>query len=101
MLYHLLYPLHNIFSGFNVFKYITFRSSGAALTALIVSFVLGPSMIAWLRKLKVGQHVRAVGGDSRSAGWQRREPGHTHPTIVVPCPSCARTKDKGLADCVD
>ena len=61
MLYHLLYPLHNMFSGFNVFKYITFRSSGAALTALIVSFVLGPSMIAWLRKLKVGQHVRDDG----------------------------------------
>jgi phospho-N-acetylmuramoyl-pentapeptide-transferase len=50
-----------MFSGFNVFKYITFRSSGAALTALIVSFVLGPSMIAWLRKLKVGQHVRDDG----------------------------------------
>jgi len=61
MLYHLLYSLHHIFSGFNVFKYITFRSSGAALTALIVSFVLGPSMIAWLRKLKVGQHVRDDG----------------------------------------
>jgi phospho-N-acetylmuramoyl-pentapeptide-transferase len=61
MLYHLLYPLHHTFSGFNVFKYITFRSSGAAVTALIVSFVLGPSMIAWLRRLKVGQHVRDDG----------------------------------------
>ena len=38
MLYHLLYPLNKLFSGFNVFKYITFRSAGAVLTALIVSF---------------------------------------------------------------
>lgn len=61
MLYHLLYPLHTTFSGFNVFKYITFRSAGAALTALIVSFLLGPTLIAWLRRLKVGQHVRDDG----------------------------------------
>jgi len=61
MLYHLLYPLHTVFSGFNVFKYITFRSAGAVLTSLIVSFALGPSMLAWLRKLKVGQCVRDDG----------------------------------------
>jgi phospho-N-acetylmuramoyl-pentapeptide-transferase len=61
MLFHLLYPLYNKFSGFFVFKYITFRSAGAALTALIVSFVIGPPLIAWLRRLKVGQHVRDDG----------------------------------------
>ncbi len=61
MLYHLLYPLNKIFSGFNVFKYITFRSAGAVLTALIVSFVFGKPVIAWLRRLKVGQHVRDDG----------------------------------------
>jgi phospho-N-acetylmuramoyl-pentapeptide-transferase len=61
MLYHLLYPLHTTFSGFNVFKYITFRSAGAVLTSLIVSFLLGPPVIAWLRRLKVGQHVRDDG----------------------------------------
>jgi phospho-N-acetylmuramoyl-pentapeptide-transferase len=61
MLYHLLYPLRDTFSGFNVFRYITFRSAGAVLTALIVSFLLGPAMIAWLRRLKVGQQVRDDG----------------------------------------
>jgi phospho-N-acetylmuramoyl-pentapeptide-transferase len=61
MLYHLLYPLRDAFFGFNVFRYITFRSAGAVLTALIISFVLGPSMIAWLRRLKVGQQVRDDG----------------------------------------
>jgi phospho-N-acetylmuramoyl-pentapeptide-transferase len=67
MLYHLLYPLHDKFSGFNVFRYITFRSAGAVLTALIVSFVLAPSMIAWLRRLKVGQHVRDDGPQTHLA----------------------------------
>ncbi len=61
MLYHLLYQLHNTVPGFNVFRYITFRSAGAVLTALLVSFLLGPSVIAWLRRLKVGQHVRDDG----------------------------------------
>jgi len=64
MLYHLLYPLHDAFAGFNVFRYITFRSAGAVLTALLVSFLLGPSMIAWLRRLKVGQQVRDDGPKS-------------------------------------
>jgi phospho-N-acetylmuramoyl-pentapeptide-transferase len=61
MLYHLLYPLRDKFFGFNVFRYITFRSAGAVLTALVASFLLGPSMIAWLRRLKVGQQVRDDG----------------------------------------
>ena len=61
MLYHLLYPLRDKFFGFNVFRYITFRSAGAVLTALIITFLLGPSMIAWLRRLKVGQQVRDDG----------------------------------------
>lgn len=61
MLYHLLYPLHKTFAGFNVFKYLTFRSAGAVITALVVSFVLGPRVIRWLRALKVGQQVRDDG----------------------------------------
>jgi phospho-N-acetylmuramoyl-pentapeptide-transferase len=67
MLYHLLYPLHDAFAGFIVFRYITFRSAGAVLTALIVSFLLAPRMIAWLRRLKVGQHVRNDGPQTHLA----------------------------------
>jgi len=67
MLYHLLYPLRDTFSGFNVFRYITFRSAGAVLTALIVTFILAPSMIAWLRRLRVGQHVRSDGPQTHLA----------------------------------
>jgi phospho-N-acetylmuramoyl-pentapeptide-transferase len=67
MLYHLLYPLHMKLSGLNVFRYLTFRSAGAVLTALAISFLLGPSMIAWLRRLKVGQQVRNDGPQSHLA----------------------------------
>jgi phospho-N-acetylmuramoyl-pentapeptide-transferase len=61
MLYHLLYPLHKEFSGFNVFRYLTFRTAGAVITALVVSFLLGPWIIRRLRALKFGQQVRDDG----------------------------------------
>lgn len=61
MLYHLLYPLSKSFFAFNVFRYLTFRSAGAVITALIVSFLLGPAIIRRLRALKVGQQVRDDG----------------------------------------
>jgi len=61
--YEFVYPLHTIpgFSALNVFRYITFRSAYAAITALIVCFVVGPPMIEWLRQVKLGQKVRAEG----------------------------------------
>lgn len=45
MLYYFLYPLHTTFSVFNVFRYITFRTALAILTALIISFFLTPNLI--------------------------------------------------------
>lgn len=42
-------------SFLRLFKYITFRSAGAALTALIFCLWLGPGMIRWLKRLKFGQ----------------------------------------------
>ncbi len=64
MLYHLLDPLTDLFGGFNVFRYITFRSAYAAVTALLLCFVLGPWLIRRLRRLKVGQQVRKDGPES-------------------------------------
>ena len=61
MLYHLLYPLHTTFSVFNVFRYITFRTIYAVLTALLISFFLGPWLIRCLKKEHVGQYVRDDG----------------------------------------
>jgi len=58
MLYHLLYPLHTTFSVFNVFRYITFRTIYASLTAFFLCFLLGPWMIRKLAQLQVGQYIR-------------------------------------------
>ncbi|GIX48725.1 MAG: hypothetical protein KatS3mg131_2936 [Candidatus Tectimicrobiota bacterium] len=64
MLYHLLFPLHQTFSAFNVFRYITFRTAYAALTALLVSLLLGPYVIRWLQKWQIGQIIRRDGPKS-------------------------------------
>jgi phospho-N-acetylmuramoyl-pentapeptide-transferase len=54
------YLAHDI-RGFNVFNYITLRAVMATLTALIISFVVGPKMIKKLTQYKVGQSVRDDG----------------------------------------
>jgi len=47
--------------GFNVFGYITLRAVLAMMTALVISFVVGPRMIAWLTRMRIGQTVRVDG----------------------------------------
>ncbi len=58
MFYHFLYPLRDLFFGFNVFKYITFRLAGAVITAFLLSAFLGKAVIRMLKRLKVGESVR-------------------------------------------
>ena len=62
MLYDLARPLANQFILFNLFRYITFRSGAACLTALIVSFILGPAADPWLKSMqRNGQPIRSDG----------------------------------------
>ncbi len=62
MLFNLLAPLGNEIIVFNLFRYLTFRSGAAVMTALVISFVLGPAIIAWLRsKQGEGQPIRDDG----------------------------------------
>jgi phospho-N-acetylmuramoyl-pentapeptide-transferase len=61
MLYHLLYPLHTTLSVFNVFRYITFRTIYASLTAFLICFLLGPWVIRKLSYMQIGQYVRDDG----------------------------------------
>jgi len=61
MLYHLLYPLHTTISVFNVFRYITFRTIYASLTAFLICFFLGPWVIRRLSYMQIGQYVRDDG----------------------------------------
>lgn len=61
MLYHLLYPLSGELNVLNVFKYITFRTFGAALTALFLSFLVGPYFIRLLKEKQFEQAIRTDG----------------------------------------
>ncbi len=64
MLYHLLYPLHVDFNAFNVFRYLTFRSLCAGLTALVLTLALGPVFIRMMSRFQLGQMVRDDGPQS-------------------------------------
>ena len=63
MFYEWIYPLHEMpgLSALNVFRYITFRAAYAAITALFLCFALGPPMIGWLKRVKLGQKIRKEG----------------------------------------
>jgi phospho-N-acetylmuramoyl-pentapeptide-transferase len=61
MLYHVLFPLADQISLFNVFQYISFRAAAAMVTALLTAFVVGPRVISWLHARGWGQVVRADG----------------------------------------
>ncbi len=67
MLYHLLAPLGKSLILFNLFTYISFRAAGAMVTALLIAFVVGPSVIRRLQQHKVGQVIRANGPASHQA----------------------------------
>ena len=68
MLYHLLYPLHTRLPVFNVFRYITFRTAGASLTALAHRPVRsGRCMIRRLREFQIGQVIRQDGPQTHRA----------------------------------
>ncbi len=58
MLYYFLYPLRDLFAGFNVFRYITFRSAMAAMTTFFLCVVFGQAIIRRLAKLRVVENVR-------------------------------------------
>ena len=64
MFYHVLYPLHAIVPGLNVFRYLTFRTAYAILTGLILSLILGPWVIRQLRRYQIGETIREDGPKS-------------------------------------
>jgi len=64
MLYHLLSAFRHQISVLNVVRYVTFRTAVAALTALLLVLLLGPWIIARLRRLQVGQFIREEGPEA-------------------------------------
>jgi phospho-N-acetylmuramoyl-pentapeptide-transferase len=62
MLYNLLFPLSDEAGFLNLFQYLTFRTGGAVITALIVSFLFAPTLIRMLKvKQGKGQPIRQDG----------------------------------------
>ena len=62
MLYNYLVPFAEDYGFLNLFRYITFRTGGALMTAIFLSFLFGPRIISWLRsKQKKGQPIREDG----------------------------------------
>lgn len=61
MLYKLLYSMHDFYFPLNVFRYITFRTALAVITAMLLSLVFGGRLIKWLRKISVTQQIRNDG----------------------------------------
>lgn len=61
MLYYLAHYLKSVFDppGFGVFQYLTFRSAAAAITALLISFFVGPKIIGALKKKQIGEQAKA------------------------------------------
>ena len=60
MLYNLLTPLTEDFQALNLFRYLTFRTGGAMMTALFFSLIIGQPFINWLKTIQVGaSNVRA------------------------------------------
>jgi phospho-N-acetylmuramoyl-pentapeptide-transferase len=67
MFYHLYLVFHDQFRLLNLFRYITFRTAYASLTAMFLALVLGPWVIRKLKEFQVGQFIRQDGPQSHHA----------------------------------
>jgi phospho-N-acetylmuramoyl-pentapeptide-transferase len=64
MLIYLTEQLTRLYTGFNVFSYLTTRAILSALTALVLSFAFGPYLIQRLTLQRIGQQIRELGPES-------------------------------------
>ncbi len=64
MLYYLLTPFSDLWIGFNVFRYISFRSGMAAMLGVLISLFVGPLIIRKLKAMQIGEEIREDGPKS-------------------------------------
>jgi len=70
-----LYQYADQFAVLNLFRYLTFRTGGALMTALLVAFVFGPLVIRWLKSKQTnGQPIRDCGPESHIVKSRARRP---------------------------
>lgn len=86
MIYHFLDPLKEYFSALNMLGYISFRATSSAITALLISFILGPAIIRMLRKHNIGETIRSDGPTShlKKSGTPTMGGILIHISVIVP-----------------
>src|SRR5208337_1219552 len=67
MFYYLYIKFHNQFHFLNLFRYITFRTAYASLTALLLSLAVGPWLVRLLKEFQIGQYIREDGPQSHQS----------------------------------
>ena len=82
MLYF-LYPLKDLLSVFNLFRYITFRSAGASVTAFLLCLIAGPHIICWLKTFNVTQNQKREHAASIHAFYAHKEKVPTMGGIMI------------------
>ena len=76
MFYHLFFEnLIEVFSPFNIFRYISFRAIYATATALLISLVLGPFMIEKLKQLRIGEHIQEEVAEAQQSTENQNKAG--------------------------
>ena len=83
MLYQLLYPLKDLWFGFNVFKYITFRTVMASITAFLLSVIIGPVIVRMLKNMKIGELPRKANVESLYVLHKHKEGTPTMGGIIL------------------
>ena len=83
MLYHFLYPLKDLLPLFNVFRYITFRSAGASVTAFLVCVILGPWVIQSLKKMQAVAHTQREHAESIHAFYAHKKETPTMGGVLI------------------
>ena len=88
MLYWLLYQkLFPYFHPFRIFGYLTFRTSFASLTALLIALLIGPYVIDKLRQFQISQYIREEGPESHKAKSGTPTMGGVLITIAILLPT--------------
>jgi len=83
MFYHLLYPLKEFWSGFNVFKYVTFRAAGAGITAFLFTLLIAPFVIERLKRFNIRENVKREDAPSLYEYHKHKEGTPTMGGIII------------------
>lgn len=83
MFYHFLYPLRDLHPVFNIFRYITFRSAGASVTAFLLCLILGPPLIRFLKGMQALAHTKREHAQSIHAFYEHKKEVPTMGGVLI------------------